>query len=104
MAAQWPVADLCTEVLAELDATEQSLGSTTVDGAHPRSFRTLVLDLVQPLRTSVSRLERDADPESTKMSPRLPPSIEREAVSILDGCERTLAAIRSETVEDILNL
>jgi hypothetical protein len=103
MAARWPVADLCTEVLAELDATEQLLRPATPDDASPRAFRTLVLGHVEPLRTSVSRLARDADSQSPQTSSGLPASIQREAISILDSCERTLAAIRHETVEDTLN-
>jgi hypothetical protein len=99
------VADLCTEVLAELDATEKKLRSaTTTDDADPRSFRTLILDLLPPLRTSISRLGGDAGAPSLQMeSSGLPPSIEREAISILDTCERTLAAIRLETGDDTLN-
>lgn len=106
MAARSPVADLCTEVLAGLDATDQRLTAATVADADPRPFGALVLDLVQPLRTSISQVGGngcDAALSHQTGFHGLPPCIEREAIAILDSCERTLAAICLETEEDILN-
>jgi hypothetical protein len=97
------VADLCTEVLAELDATQQRLRPVATDDAGPPSFRTLVLDLLRPLRTSISRLADDAGAPSLETeSLGLPPPIEREAIAILDSCERALAALRLETGDETL--